>query len=272
MKLLKIEWLKFKGHPFFWIGMGLYALCMILLVSKAGSIEWTTQNPDNPEGGTRIVNFGEAGFYKLPYIWHNVTYLAGYFKFIPAFLLIFFVSNEFQYRTYRQNIIDGLSIGEFYTSKLWSALGFSLISVLIIGINTWIIAMMYNEDAGSADYLARIDYLLAYFAEVLFLMVMALFLTFLFKRSTITVIIILLYYFIVEPLAGLAIGSPVQDYLPTRPSREMILQPFTRLLKLDAIIGNASAEGVPLRPLLLTFFYTLVFAAGGWFLLKRRDL
>ncbi|MGB0178158.1 MAG: ABC transporter permease, partial [Owenweeksia sp.] len=222
MKLLKIEWLKLKGHPFFWIGLGLYALCMILLVTKAGSIEWQTSDPSNPEGGQKLLNFGEAGFYKLPYIWQNVTYMAGFFKFIPAFLLIFFVSNEFQYKTYRQNVIDGLSIGKFYLSKLMSALLFALLSLLIIGITAWIIAATNNSGASAADFLENSDYLIAYFAEVFFLMVMALFLTFLFKRSTITVIIILLYYFIVEPIAGWAIGEPVSNYLPTRPSRELI--------------------------------------------------
>ncbi len=271
MKLLKIEWLKFKGHPFFWIGFGLYALCMVLLVSKAGSIEWETNDPANPEG-RRLLNFGEAGFYKLPYIWQNITYMAGYFKFIPAFLLIFFVSNEYQYKTYRQNIIDGLSIGEFYTSKLLSALLFALASLLIIGVNTLIIAMLYNPEAVTADYLQNADYLLAYFAEVLFLMVMALFLTFLFKRSTITVIIILLYYFIAEPVAGWAIGTPVSDYLPTRPSREMILQPFTRLFQVDNFLGIKSPDSIPYNHFFMTILYTVLMALGGWFILKKRDL
>ena len=271
MKLLKIEWLKPKGHPFFWIGLGLYAACMILLVSKAGGIEWRADDPDN-EAGQKLLNFGEAGFYKLPYIWQNVTYLAGYFKFIPAFLLIFFVSNEYQYRTYRQNIIDGLSIGEFYTSKLISAFIFSVISVLIIGVNAGIMAILYNESASAADYFQNMDYLLAYFAEVLFLMLLALFLTFLFKRSTITVIIILLYYFIVEPLAGLAIGDPISDYLPTRPSREMITQPFTRMLRLDVAFKIKSPETFSYHFLLLTFLYTVILGFGGWWILKRRDL
>lgn len=272
MKLFSIEWLKLRHHLFFWIGMGLYALSMILLISGFGSFKLFANEGEEQQGMIAMQTFGEAGFYKLPHLWHNITYLAGYFKFIPTFLLIFFISNEYQYKTFRQNVIDGLSKSQFYVSKLLSAVFFSLISLIIIFLTGLVIALIFNTDASLAEYLDGADYLLAFFAEVLFMMVFALFLTFLFRRSTVTIIVILAYYFIVEPILGFAIGQPIKYYLPTAPSRELILQPFTRLLQADAILGTTSTDSVSLKYLLTTVFYTLIFASLGWYLIKRRDL
>lgn len=275
MKLLKIEWRKLRGHNFFWIGMGLYALCMVLLITGFGSIELI--QGQNEEGALiKSQSFGEAGLYKLPYIWQNITYLAGFFKIIPSFLLILFVSNEYQYRTLRQNIIDGLSVGQFYWSKMISVLGFAIFSFLVIGITGLIIALMYNVEADFSEYVSHIDYLVAFFAEVLFMITFAVFLTLLFKRSTISIIVILAYYFIIEPIAGFVLNRYVAEnagtYLPTAPSRELILQPFTRMLKVEGFLGIESPDSVSYKYLLITFLYTLIFAAGGYLILKKRDL
>ncbi|AEV34462.1 hypothetical protein Oweho_3514 [Owenweeksia hongkongensis DSM 17368] len=272
MKLFKLEWLKLRLHIFFWIGMGLYILCMILLISGFGSFKLFNNDGAENQGMIAMKTFGEAGFYILPHLWHNITYLAGFFKFIPAFLLIFFISNEYQYKTFRQNVIDGLSIQGFYISKLFSALIFSIISLGVIFFTGLVIAIMYNPDASFTEYVDGADYLFAFFTEVMFMMVFALFLTFLFRRSTVSIIVILAYYFIVEPILGFAIGEPIKYYLPAAPSRELILQPFTRLMEADMILGTTSTDSVPTKFLLTTWLYTLIFAAGGLVILKKRDL
>lgn len=273
MKLFKIEWLKLRHHTFFWIGMALYAISMIVLIIGFGDITpFSNGDEDAQQGMIKMESFGEAGFYILPNLWHNITYLAGYFKFIPTFLLIFFIANEYQYRTFRQNVIDGLSKGQFYVSKLMSAVLFSLISLAVIFFTGLVIGIIYNPEASLADYISRMDYLFAFFTEVLFMMIFSLFLTFLFRRSTVTIIVILAYYFIVEPIAGFAIGDPLKYYLPAAPSRELILQPFTRMLNADALLGTTSADGVSAKFLLITWLYTLIFAVGGYTLVNKRDL
>lgn len=270
-KLFQIEWTKLKHHRFFWIGMGLYVICMILLITGFGSLKLINEEGDN-SAMISMKTFGESGFYLLPHLWHNITYLAGYFKFIPTFLLIFFISNEYQYRTFRQNVIDGLSKRDFYISKLLSGLLFSKISLFTIAIVGAVLAISYNPEASLEDYISGLDYLLAFFLEVLFMMTFAIFLTFLFKRSTITIIVILAYYFIVEPILGFAIGEPFKYYLPAAPSRELILQPFTRLMQADVLLGTTSSTSVSMRYMLLTVIYTFIFAFGGYAIVKRRDL
>ncbi len=276
MKLLQIEWLKLKGSRVFWLCMALYILSMVLLITAFGFISISQSSGAGQNAMLQMKTFGEAGFYQLPFLWQNITYVSGFFKLIPTFILIYFISNEYNYRTMRQNIIDGLSLEQYYSSKLLSALLFALLSTVIIALTGLVLAIDYNDELTLPNLLARADYLLAFFAEVLFIMIFAVFLTLLFKRSTISIIVILAYYFIAEPLAGLLMNKYLSPdagtYLPTAPSRELILQPFTRLFNLDSMLGTESVEAVRLRYLFLTFLYTLIFALGGYAILKKRDL
>ncbi len=273
MRLLKIEWRKLRGHRFFWIGMGLFVVSMILLITQIGNFKiqvdneasGTTYNPMNQE-------FRSLGFYKLPFLWHHITYLAGFFKFIPAFLLLLFVSNEYAYRTARQNVIDGLSRAEFYSTKILSALLFSLLSLATLFILGVLVGFPENDNFFSEMWRGS-DYLLAYFLEVFFLMVFAIFLTILFRRSTISIIVIIAYYFLLEPILGLALRDyDIAKYLPTAPSRELILQPFTRLMNIDQLLQNQSPDSVSWHFLSITFLYTIVFGVLGFVILKKRDL
>ncbi len=271
MKLIKLEWLKFKGHRFFLIGTGLYVLCMVGLIIGIGNIEPLGSSKSEDGGIVDLGTFGEMGFYDVPFVWHNLTYIAGFFKFIPAFILLFFVANEYKFKTYRQNLIDGLTKTQFYISKLISVLFFSILSTLVIGITGLIVALIHNPDLGILEMFTGGEFLIAFFAEVLFLMVFSVFLTFLMRSSTVAIIILLLYYSLVEPFIGYILMGDFDVFLPTRASRELINQPFTRMTQMDSIMGLETAETIPLKELIITFSYTLIFALGGYLILKKRD-
>ncbi|MDZ7845775.1 MAG: ABC transporter permease [Owenweeksia sp.] len=269
IKLLKLEWLKLSRHRFFWIGMGLYTLCLVLVITQVGNF---TINNQSEGGMVQFDDLATAGIYKLPHLWQHMTYMAAFLKIIPSFLLIFFVANEFQYRTIRQNVIDGLSVGQFYGSKILSALLFTFYSLLVVIIAALIMGMTHNPGASMSQYFKGTDFLAAYSVEVFCMMALGLFLTFLFKRSTISIIIILLYYYVLENILIAQYGSPLVYFLPTGPSRELNLQFFTRLMGGDALLGTVSQVTVPLNYLGLSLLYSFGFLGAGYFILKRRDL
>lgn len=278
MKLIKIEWLKLSGHPFFWIGMGLYFLLIFILLFTLG--EFSFMGSQQQEGGMVFSNLAEAGVYDMPVLWHDITYIPTFLKFIPVFLLIFFVASEYSYRTARQNVIDGLSKGQFYISKIFTAFLISFLCTLSIFIFGSILAFMHNEGLGIGDLLTGSDYLLAYFLEIFFMMAFALFATIFLKRSAIVVIVILLYY-VIEGVATLILQAyfpeGFSNYLPTQPSRELNLQPFTRLfqvngMSMDDLLSMNSPDQVSRKFMIITFVYTLAFFAGGFFIFKRKNL
>lgn len=275
IRLLKIEWYKIKNHRFFWIGMG---LLMVFLASSLGffgklSLFGTGQKP--PEDEMNMVtmmipsNLEEAGFYAIPYIWQNTTYLAGFFKFIPAFLLLFFMSSEFEYRTYRQNIIDGLSVNQFFISKFSSVVSFSVLVTMAVGIIVSILGLIHNED--SSALFEQSSFLVAYFGELFFLLCLAFFFGILVRKSAIAIIILMIFY-VMEPVLGYYLGEPYKEYLLTAPSRNMIEEPFTRLFNIQSFLNIETVDTVNWQAFTLTMLYGLGLAGTSLMILRKRDI
>ena len=281
MRLFSIEWFKLKHHRFFWIGMGLFLVLLSALLVYFGKFELPikVESDGSFEGemmsGLIPKTFEEAGFYQMPYLWQNGTYLAGFFKFIPAFLMLFFMSSEFEYRTYRQNVIDGLSVGEFFISKLYSLLLFSFLSTLAVGLTILFLASSYN-DLQEVDLLQQSEFLLALFMEIFFLLSMAMFLGLWVKRSAVAIIILIMYYYVVEPVTGWVVdnylGLAISDYIPTRPSRQLIPQPFARMFSVRMFSKLEELDQLNWGTFSLSFAYSLAFLGAAFGLLKKRDL
>jgi len=61
---------------------------------------------------------GRGGSPALPNAWANILILADLPGVFAAILIILLVASEFSWRTARQNVIDGLTKGEFFAAKL----------------------------------------------------------------------------------------------------------------------------------------------------------
>ncbi|HAK12034.1 MAG TPA: ABC transporter permease, partial [Chitinophagaceae bacterium] len=56
--------------------------------------------------------------FAFPETWHSVAYFSSWFVMIPSILVIMVITNEYTYKTHRQNIIDGMSRQEFMLGKM----------------------------------------------------------------------------------------------------------------------------------------------------------
>jgi len=255
--------------------MVLFVMLLSALLVSFGSFQifgtGAEADPNDPSMLAIPANLADAGFYKLPYVWQNTSYLAGFFKFIPAFLMLFFMTSEFEYRTMRQNVIDGLSVREFFLSKTFSLLLFTLICTITVALTTAALIFSYN-DLAEVDFWQQSSFILAFFAEVFFLLSFAFFLGILLRKSALAIILLLLYYFIIEPVVGFWVGDPVSDYLPTRPSRNLIPEPLSRLFKVNSFLNIESIDSVSIKNLLITLFYSIALLLGSFAVLKKRDL
>lgn len=269
MNLIKIEWLKLKGHRFFWIGLGIYFAIMIFMLSGLGEFNFSGQR--QTEGGDPnpfSISLGDAGLYNLPNIWHNLIWPASFLKYLLGFMMIFFVANEFQYRTLRQNIIDGLTVREFYFSKLSGLFIFLAGSFTMLFCTVLVLALIHNEDF--SQLFDKSQFLLGFLGELFLFLSFCMMVTLLFKRSAISIVAVLFYY-VVEAIVGLRIGDPYSLYLPLYPGREVVLQPWTNLTPIASMIGLESNNSVDTLPLILSFTYGLVYLLIGYYLIKSRD-
>ena len=70
--------------------------------------------------------------FSFPYVWSTVPYIAGILIFMPAILIITLFTNEYSFRTHRQNIIDGWSRSRFIYIKLFEIFLLNLFVTVIV--------------------------------------------------------------------------------------------------------------------------------------------
>jgi len=106
IRLLKIEWTKLSTYRPFWVLTICYLLLSPLLMFSVHHIKF----PGFP-------NVAEM-FYAFPMGWNVAAWTASWFQILLGIMFVIFISNEFNFKTTRQHVIDGLTRNEYFLSKL----------------------------------------------------------------------------------------------------------------------------------------------------------
>ena len=99
--LLKAEWLKMRKYIPFWL------MLVIIMISFPG-INYMFHG-EYKEIMARRDTSGEilkmlvGNPFAFPEAWHTVAFFSSIFIFIPAILVIMFITNEYTFKTQRQN-------------------------------------------------------------------------------------------------------------------------------------------------------------------------
>ena len=116
LHLVRTEWLKIKGYWAFWLVMGITMLSYPGINYMWYRIYKEISTQKNEAGELMGLLFGQP--FAFPEVWKTTAYFSSFFVFIPAIVIIMLITNEYTYKTQRQNIIDGWSRAEFITAKL----------------------------------------------------------------------------------------------------------------------------------------------------------
>ncbi|CAN5727141.1 hypothetical protein BH11BAC4_BH11BAC4_09920 [soil metagenome] len=154
LKLLKTEWLKLKNYNAFIVLSSFFALGVFTTNYIVFTVNKNIVNKVNAVGlGT---SFNPYDFTRT---WQTTSYATGWLLMLPALLLIILVTNEFNYRTNRQNIIDGWSRQEFISVKIALAVITALVTTLLVIIT----ALTFGAFSGTSfamDGFSHVGYFL----------------------------------------------------------------------------------------------------------------
>ena len=235
LRLLKIEWFKLKNYRTFTVlSVIYYFFFLLLLCSVKMVLAWMTNQGWEFEGITPEI----IPFYDFPDVWQNLTYLAKFVKYLLAFIVIISVTNEYSYRTIRQNVIDGMSPKNFLISKELMIIAFSIVNVLIIWLAGTIMGIANAKVFETELYFSGMEFLLAHFIELFTFLNLAFLLSVLMKKAGFAIIIICIYGFIAEPIAvglttWLTNDSWVVGLFPMNALSNLVPFPFSRYILME---------------------------------------
>lgn len=242
----------------------------------------------NVEFGPIKFNLAEQGIFNFPYIWHFNTFIIALLKIFFAIVIVGMIGNEYSYKTIKQNLIDGMSKGEFLKSKVYTIAAFVGISTLLVFIISLILGGIYSDYNEFQIIFSELEYLLAYAAKLFGFFSFCLFLAILIKRSAFALGFLALW----QVFEGIAYGllrwrlsdlipqlsaEQVIKFFPLRSIGNLITEPFTRLSAIQNIAdqlgeGFTKDYGVSFLNITVVLVWSALFIWGSYSLLKGRDL
>src|SRR5688572_5284328 len=207
LHLLKVDLKKLTSYRTFWIVCGLYFLT--LGFGAASGMEMLKLLSRLFENFGENININRIPIYHFPDVWLNLIWCSGFLKIILAVMVVISVTNEFTYRTIRQNIIDGLSREEFLMSKILTNALLSLMSVAMIFVIGLVTGLIYSPVIRLNYILTDLEFFVAYFLELFFFLSYALMISIFVQRSGLSIILLLL-----SQMVELIITSQVEKYSP----------------------------------------------------------
>lgn len=216
--LLKIDLKKLISYRTFWVICGLYFITLgTATASGMELLKWLAAMID--QLGSKI-DVDRIPLYYFPDVWLNLIWFSGFLKIVLAIMVTISVTNEFAYRTIRQNIIDGLSRREFLFSKILTNLVLTLASVGLVFMIGLITGLIYSPHLQWNQMITDLEFFLAYFLEVFFFLSYALMLSILVQRSGLTIILLLLSQNI-ESIIKALVRNQIPDLIPFFPMQSI---------------------------------------------------
>lgn len=225
-QLFKIEWLKIKTYRTFWI------LFLSFVVFFPVGFFFTAYKYMEKLGASasmqeQVLKSMLGSPFVFPRVWHASAWMGGIFFVILGMLFILLITNEVQYRTHRQNIIDGWSRMDFLKAKFSLLIFFVLVStVLVLGMGL-LVGLMYSGD--KPDVLNGLQFVGYFLLMATLYLMLAFLVAILVKRTGLSIII---YFTIVCMLDNILWviftlkDSQVGYFMPLEAADSLITNPF----------------------------------------------
>ncbi len=284
MKLLQIEYKKIVGNKSFKVFSLMFLVFLPLLIILVPALVGDTING--------------VGFYPLvpssyELTWYTTSVISSWFCFfLLSFVLIYHITNEYSYRTVRQNVIDGFTRIEYLKGKLLLMLAITLIAtayVFIVGLIGGLYfstiehtsATLINIMSGTEGEVAVIEdfgsvfdgvsNVFRFFIQTVGGFSFAFFVAFALRKG---ILAVLIFYsaFLVELIARAILRGRnlefINDYLPLNSIKNTLRFPnFVEIFQ-----GISSPDAIDWIAVVLTLVYSALFIYLAKALFFKRDI
>lgn len=268
VQILSVEWLKLKGYRPFWVVFILYPVCLCGVVTIS---VWTQMKIQEAAGESGLGSaVGEYLPFAFPHVWQSVAYLGSWLHFLPAVLVILSVTNEFTFRTHRQNLLDGWGRGQFLTAKCLMASGVCFYGTAIVAV----LALFSGLVTRSTPSIEGGSYILLFLLQSHVYMLFALLLAFVIRRAALSLAGFFIYAMILENFAAFILNYKLNGlgaYLPLEAAGGLLPFPFIEEHAPEAAREMMFSLGQSTL-VVASVLYLVLFLGGLWLRFRREDL
>ena len=203
-------------------------------------------------------------------LWQNLTWCYKCLTIFICFSVMISITNEYSYKTIRQNVIDGLSKRELWLSKITLILGLAALATAMVFILGLITGFTLSPVTGVQYIFRNIEFLAAYFFQVFMFLSFCLFVGVLIKRAGFAIALFMFWTYIVEPILNQILNWKIGDWsgdlLPMEACWNLIRMPWSKYAL------NYAQDFVGLQDLGIAAVWTFIFLWGSYRIIAKRDL
>ena len=265
--LLQLEWLKLKQHRGFRVLVLMYLALLPTLILIGKRL---------PELPPPLVS-AEA-IYQFPGIFVYLGYEGNWLCFfLMGFLGVIFVTQEYSYKTLRQNIITGLSRRDYFLSKLYFMLTICLLATLYYTIVAFGYGLTHTPDLFASVIAKNLDYIPRYFLMCFGYMSFAFLLGLLLQRTGLALFLYFGYIVFIEAIIRWVIHlrlfeNSSMHYYPMNAIEDLTPIPFAEMSQGFQSQYDFQFFLTPTQAAITASVYVALFLFGAYRLLQTRDL
>lgn len=264
--LLKLEWLKVKKYRVFQVMVIFYVILLpaCLLITKT----FKTIPED-------IVS--RESLYMFPTVWGYLGYIGNWLTFFfLGFLSVISVTAENSYRTFRQNIISGLSRNEYFIAKILFILTICLAATFYYAIIGLAIGLTNTETIYFSKIIQEADLIPRFFLMCFGYMSFGFFLGVVIKRTGIALFIYLIYIMFIEiVIRGIHFyffRNETMKFYPMNAIEDLVPIPFSQIAEGFLRENEFSLFLEPVQAALVVCIYTAIFLYFAYRTIKYSDI
>lgn len=274
-KIIYTEWLKLKNYKAFWILLSATAISF----PGINAIVYYAfkQTANGPTQGGQLVKMLLGNPFAFPQTFHTTAYLSSFFAFIPAIVVIMLITNEYQFRTHRQNIIDGWEKNTFIWGKFIVVVLMTLVVTICYVAVAIFLGIAASKEINTAIFFEKAEFIGLFALQLFSQLSLAFLMGLLIRKAFIAYGIFIFYGFIVEnifvalfKLKVKFFGYDYGHFLPLEISDRLIPVPpsIGKFNEADYRLAMDAITPHVIYSMLFTFFIWLV----AFQVFKKRDL
>jgi ABC-2 type transport system permease protein len=204
IKLLKIELRKTLYYVPFQILIGLHLAFFILGIFFIPHID------------VKFPFLTILPLYQFPHVWNFTTWISSFYNISLILLVIMMTCNEFNNRTYKQQLIFGLSRTDLLLQKIILISLLSIYVVILVGVSSVASGLVYSYKISFGLVFGQSWILLTLFIQIFTYLCFGLLFSLIFRNMILAGVVYLMYRVIIEPIIRVNFPEDYRVYFPTK--------------------------------------------------------
>ncbi|BDD02651.1 ABC transporter permease [Aureibacter tunicatorum] len=267
-KVIKIELIKLMYNTSFWVMFAVYAFLFYMMTNNFSFFLNNATLTIQTEGDIaanipQMIN----SVFAFPDVWRNLAYMASYLNPIPAIIIIMIICNEYRFKTFKQQVINGLDPKSLVLGKFSVVAILTIASMLFLFVSTLLVGKSNASISGNEQLsiLSGMEAVLLYGLELMGYLSLAMLFAFVVKKTAESILLFFAWTIILQRLAGWALGD-IGNFFPSGVFRELNTFPFWKYFSPEKMSFVEPWE------IGISVLYILLFALASVFYMNTRDL